>query len=292
MGPELDSWVDPSFGRCAYHLIVDTDTMQYESVINRAISAAKGAETQAAQTMVDRGVQVVISGGVGPNARKALSFAGVEVITRASGTVRSVVKAYKRELQIRAREEAAVEAYKKELLSRAREEMLKAEEYKRELESRAREEMLKAEEYKRELGSRAREEMLKAEEYKRELQIRAREEMLREEKRIEVAKAEKEIEPPKPQPPSKKEELAQLMGEVAALTAELNLVRRKIESLSVKVNVGRSALRPPKSPIVPYQAKKERAEELVGVVKKIERELESIKKRIEDLWATEKEVGE
>jgi predicted Fe-Mo cluster-binding NifX family protein len=248
--------------------------MQYESVINRAISAAKGAETQAAQTMVDRGVQVVISGGVGPNARKALSFAGVEVITRASGTVRSVVKAYKRELQIRAREEAAVEAYKKELLSRAREEMLKAEEYKREL------------------GSRAREEMLKAEEYKRELQIRAREEMLREEKRIEVAKAEKEIEPPKPQPPSKKEELAQLMGEVAALTAELNLVRRKIESLSVKVNVGRSALRPPKSPIVPYQAKKERAEELVEVVKKIERELESIKKRIEDLWATEKEVGE
>jgi len=31
-GPDLDSIVDPRFGRCAYFLIIDPETMEYESI--------------------------------------------------------------------------------------------------------------------------------------------------------------------------------------------------------------------------------------------------------------------
>ena len=92
----LEAQLDPRFGRCSYLVIVDSETMQFEAIPNTAAGATGGAGIQAAQTTVDKGVKVVITGNVGPNAFGALSAAGIEIVTGASGTVREVVEKFKR----------------------------------------------------------------------------------------------------------------------------------------------------------------------------------------------------
>jgi predicted Fe-Mo cluster-binding NifX family protein len=92
----LDAQIDPRFGRCAYLLIVDVETMQFEAVPNMAAGAIGGAGIQAAQTIANKGAKVLVTGNVGPNAFQALSAAGVEIVAGASGTVRDAVEKFKR----------------------------------------------------------------------------------------------------------------------------------------------------------------------------------------------------
>lgn len=92
----LDAQVDPRFGRCPYFVIVDSETLQFEAIPNVASGAMSGAGIQAAQTMASKGVKVLITGNVGPNAFQALAAAGIKVVVGAFGTVRQVVEKYKR----------------------------------------------------------------------------------------------------------------------------------------------------------------------------------------------------
>ncbi len=94
-GPTLDAPVDYRFGRCAYFIIVDTYTMEYQAVPNPTAAAPGGAGTMAAQFVASQGVSHVITGEVGPNAYPALIAAGVTPITGATGSVREVVEAFK-----------------------------------------------------------------------------------------------------------------------------------------------------------------------------------------------------
>ncbi len=91
-GPTLDSPVDPRFGRCAYFIIVDTDTLEYQAIPNPAVNATGGAGTMAAQFVASQGVQAVVTGEVGPNALAALQAAGIGMITGITGTVREAVE--------------------------------------------------------------------------------------------------------------------------------------------------------------------------------------------------------
>lgn len=93
-GTDLDSFVDPRFGRCQYFLFVDTDTMRMEAVPNAARQAAGGAGIQAAQFVVDKGAQAVITGTVGPNADEVLKRANIPV-HRGAGTVSGVIDKFK-----------------------------------------------------------------------------------------------------------------------------------------------------------------------------------------------------
>jgi predicted Fe-Mo cluster-binding NifX family protein len=92
----LDAPIDARFGRCPYFVIVDSETMIFEAVPNINSSATGGAGIQAAQTIASKGAEVLITGNVGPNAYRALSAAGVKIVTGASGTVREAVGKYKR----------------------------------------------------------------------------------------------------------------------------------------------------------------------------------------------------
>ena len=94
-GPELDAEVDPRFGRCQHFIIIDPDTMQFESLENSSATASGGAGISAAQTIVTKGVEAVLTGNCGPNAYQVLSPAGVKVITGVSGKVRDAVQSYK-----------------------------------------------------------------------------------------------------------------------------------------------------------------------------------------------------
>ncbi|MCK4736465.1 MAG: NifB/NifX family molybdenum-iron cluster-binding protein, partial [Methanophagales archaeon] len=95
VGMDLNAQVDPRFGRCQYLVFVDSDTMEFEAMPNEAIAAPGGAGIQAAQTVVNKGVDVLISGNVGPNAFQVLSAAGVKIATGAYGTVQEAVEMYK-----------------------------------------------------------------------------------------------------------------------------------------------------------------------------------------------------
>ncbi len=92
---DLNAQVDPRFGRCQYFVFVDSDTMAFEAIPNEAITAPGGAGIQAAQTVVNKGGNVVISGNIGPNAFQVLSTAGVKIATGAYGTVKEAVEMYK-----------------------------------------------------------------------------------------------------------------------------------------------------------------------------------------------------
>jgi predicted Fe-Mo cluster-binding NifX family protein len=94
-GKDLDSKIDPRFGRCAYFIVADTDTMSYEAFDNGNLALGGGAGIQSAQFVASKGAKVAITGNCGPNALRTLAAAGVEVIVGQSGSVRRVVEDYK-----------------------------------------------------------------------------------------------------------------------------------------------------------------------------------------------------
>ena len=95
-GGNLDSQIDPRFGRCQYFIIVNPETMEFEVVQNPNIQAGGGAGIATAQMIAQKGVNTVITGNVGPNAFQTLSAAGIKIIVGASGTVRDVIEKYKK----------------------------------------------------------------------------------------------------------------------------------------------------------------------------------------------------
>jgi len=99
-GANLDSPVDPRFGRAQHLLLVETDGMTFEAIENPSVQASGGAGVQTAQMVAAIGAAAVLTGNVGPNAYYALSAAGLKVHVGAAGTVRQAVEAYLRsELQ-------------------------------------------------------------------------------------------------------------------------------------------------------------------------------------------------
>ncbi|MGC8787249.1 MAG: NifB/NifX family molybdenum-iron cluster-binding protein [Anaerolineae bacterium] len=94
-GNDLDAPVSLVFGRCSTFVFVDTETMAFEAIANPALSASGGAGIQAAQFVVERGAQAVLSGNVGPNAYGVFQAANVPVYLVSEGTVREAVEAYK-----------------------------------------------------------------------------------------------------------------------------------------------------------------------------------------------------
>jgi predicted Fe-Mo cluster-binding NifX family protein len=94
--PELNSAIDSRFGRAAYFVVVDVESLKWQAHRNPAAGAQGGAGTRAAQFVVDQGAQAVLSGDFGPNAHAALSAAGIAMhLLGASLTVREAVEHFK-----------------------------------------------------------------------------------------------------------------------------------------------------------------------------------------------------
>jgi predicted Fe-Mo cluster-binding NifX family protein len=94
-GDNPEAAMDSRFGRCAYFILVDSETGETEILPNPAIDAAGGAGPLAAQTIADRGVQAVITGNVGPNAIQTLKAAKITIYQSASGTIKENLAKYK-----------------------------------------------------------------------------------------------------------------------------------------------------------------------------------------------------
>ena len=94
-GPTLDDQVEARFGRCAYFLIIDPDTMEHEALENPNIALGGGAGIQSAQLLAQREVQTVLTGNCGPNAFQTFGAAGIQVIVGVSGPVKKAIEQFK-----------------------------------------------------------------------------------------------------------------------------------------------------------------------------------------------------
>ncbi len=92
-GADLDSDIDPRFGRAQYILILDQDGTLIEAVDNsQRVNALSGAGIQAGKILADQKVDILLTGNCGPNAFKTLQAAGIKVGVEQSGTVKQALE--------------------------------------------------------------------------------------------------------------------------------------------------------------------------------------------------------
>jgi len=93
---ELDSQMDPRFGRAKFLIVADTDTNDFvihDNTVN--LNAAQGAGIQTGQNIANLDVEAVITGNVGPNAFRTLHAAKVKVFLAEKQTVQEAIDAFK-----------------------------------------------------------------------------------------------------------------------------------------------------------------------------------------------------
>jgi len=88
----IDAPFSPRFGRCAYFIIADTETKEWQAFANPASSAGGGAGPQAVQFISRQGAQAVISGRYGPNAFTTLQASGLRAFVGRGKTVAEVLE--------------------------------------------------------------------------------------------------------------------------------------------------------------------------------------------------------
>lgn len=67
-GKEPTAFADDRFGRCQYFMIYDSETREYVAVTNPGPSSEHGAGIAAAQAVLEKKIDVLITGSLGPNA--------------------------------------------------------------------------------------------------------------------------------------------------------------------------------------------------------------------------------
>jgi predicted Fe-Mo cluster-binding NifX family protein len=95
MEPGLESEVDPRFGRSPYFILVEPETMHFESFRNPNLESSSGAGIGTAQMLCEKGVETVITGKIGPKAHQVLSSTGVRMVTGVSGKVSNAIERFK-----------------------------------------------------------------------------------------------------------------------------------------------------------------------------------------------------
>lgn len=86
-GDNLQSQVDPRFGRCRYFIIYDDSNQIFDAILNPNIDAGSGAGIQSAQLVASKNVLQVLTGEVGPKAEKVLQAAKIKIITGGTSAI-------------------------------------------------------------------------------------------------------------------------------------------------------------------------------------------------------------
>jgi len=93
----MDAKASSIFGRCAFFMIVDSESEVFEIKANTARQASGGAGIQAAQWIIDRGVTAVITGNLGPKAFDVLSTGKIAAFKHNGGSANDALKAYQQD---------------------------------------------------------------------------------------------------------------------------------------------------------------------------------------------------
>jgi len=94
MGNTLNSEIDRRFGRAAWFIIFDIETMTFSAFKNDRAAIEEEAGISAARAVTGAGVQSVVTGNCGAKAAKILSDADVRLYTGVTGTVSEAIELY------------------------------------------------------------------------------------------------------------------------------------------------------------------------------------------------------
>ena len=94
-GTDLNDEIDSRFGRCEYFIVVETETMDIEGMENPFKSASQAAGIRAVEFLAKKGVEMVITTNLGPNAEGTLRQAGIGIVTGVTGRIEEIVKDFK-----------------------------------------------------------------------------------------------------------------------------------------------------------------------------------------------------
>lgn len=86
-GRRIQDSIEPAFGRCKNFLVVDSGSGAVQVVPNPGAASPGGAGVQAADALVRLGVDRLVTGSVGLNAKPLLEAAGIVVVTGQSGRI-------------------------------------------------------------------------------------------------------------------------------------------------------------------------------------------------------------
>ena len=101
MENDINSQIDPRFGRAAYILIIDAKTLEFKSYDNiENKNAFKGAGIKAAAMLSDKDAEVLLTGYCGPNAFQTLTTAGIKVVSDQQGSVIDAVHKFMQGKQV------------------------------------------------------------------------------------------------------------------------------------------------------------------------------------------------
>jgi len=94
-GKDMNSQIDPRFGRCAWFMIIQTDDMSFDVFENEYKSMGGGAGIQSANFLHSKDVNTVLTGNCGPNAMNVFSECKISVITGQAGLIKEAVEKFK-----------------------------------------------------------------------------------------------------------------------------------------------------------------------------------------------------
>ena len=94
-GNAITSDLDPRFGRCSYFAIIDTDKDTTAIIKNEAENSGGGAGISSGQLMVEKNIEAVITGNVGPNAMNVLKAAGIDIYRGINASVEENLSKFK-----------------------------------------------------------------------------------------------------------------------------------------------------------------------------------------------------
>lgn len=87
--------IDDHFGHCAYYSIFTTSDkgeIEHEETI-RSVQGC-GCKSNIASVLAEKGVTIMLAGGIGGGAINVLNMSGIEVIRGCSGDAANAVKSY------------------------------------------------------------------------------------------------------------------------------------------------------------------------------------------------------
>lgn len=100
-GGSMSAQVDERFGRCAYFVVVDSETMKFTAFANPASELSGGSGPAAVREIAKHGAEVILTGRMGVNAQQALQASEIKIVEGSAGTVKeAIVKYLKSQSQI------------------------------------------------------------------------------------------------------------------------------------------------------------------------------------------------
>jgi predicted Fe-Mo cluster-binding NifX family protein len=95
-GKDLQSPLDPRFGRAPRFIVCDLDTETFTTIDNEPnLNAVQGAGVQSAETVARTGADCLVTGHCGPKAFRVLAAAGVKVYTVEATTVKAALDGFR-----------------------------------------------------------------------------------------------------------------------------------------------------------------------------------------------------